>query len=54
MKAQKKDKEQVVERLFGLELTVDDSLDKYKGAEFESPKLKKIREKISGPVLITR
>ena len=53
MKAIKKDKEQV-EKLFGLELTVDESLNKYKSPEFEAPKLKDIQKKFSKPVIIHR
>jgi len=38
--------------MFGMEFTVDESLNKYKGPEFESPKLKIAKEKFSKPVVI--
>lgn len=47
MKEPKKTPEKVVEKMFGFELTVDESLNKYKSPEFDPPKLKKIREKFS-------
>ncbi|HEY8781644.1 MAG TPA: hypothetical protein VIM16_08530 [Mucilaginibacter sp.] len=54
MKEQKKNKEQVVEKMFGMEFTVDESLSKYKGPEFEPPKLKEIRKRFSKGVIIHR
>jgi hypothetical protein len=47
MKDQKKDTEPQVEKMFGMTFTVDENLNKYKAPEFESPKLKKVREKFS-------
>ena len=47
MKDQKKDIKPQAEHTFGMTFTVDESLDKYKAPEFESPKLKKVREKFS-------
>ena len=54
MKDKKKNKEQVVEKMFGMEFTIDESLNKYKGPEFEPPKLKGIREKFSKGIIIHR
>jgi hypothetical protein len=47
MKDQKKDIKPQVEHTFGMTFTVDESLNKYKAPEFESPKLRKVREKFS-------
>jgi len=52
MKESKKSKVEVIEKVFGSELTIDESLNKYKGPEFEPPKLKGIREKFSRPIII--
>jgi len=52
MKEQKKDKEKVVEKMFDLELTLDESLDKYEGPEFDPPKLKEIEKKFSKRIII--
>jgi hypothetical protein len=54
MKAQKENKVEVVEKLLGMTLTLDDSLKKYKSPEYESPKLKKLREQIAGEFLTKR
>ncbi len=37
-----------------IKFTVDPSLDKYKGPEFDPPKLKEIEKKFSKPVTIKR
>jgi len=47
MKEQKENNKVVVEKMFGMELTLDESLSKYKSPQYESPKLKKLREKIA-------
>jgi len=54
VKGQKKNKEQVVEKMPDLVFTIDESLNKYKGPEFEPPKLKGIREKFSKGIIIHR
>jgi len=55
MKEQKKDtKEVVVEKMFGLELTIDESINKYLAPEYASPKLKEAEKKFSKPVIIHR
>lgn len=45
MKAQKKDTKAEVEKAFGLNLTLNEDLNKYSGPEFAPPKLKDIEEK---------
>jgi hypothetical protein len=54
MKEQKKTKEQVVEKRPEMQFTVNEELNKYKGPEFEPPKLKGIREKFSRGIIIHR
>jgi len=54
MKDQKKEKEQVVENIFGIELTTNEALKKYLGPEHESPKLKEVRKKFSKGVIVHR
>jgi glucose-6-phosphate 1-dehydrogenase len=51
MKEQKKNKEHVVEKMFGLELTTNEALNKYAGPEFKSEKLKKIERKLNKQVI---
>jgi hypothetical protein len=52
MKEQKKDTDKVVEKRYGMEFTTNEALNKYKGPEFEPPKLKGIREKFSRGYII--
>jgi len=47
IKEQTKNKEKTVKKLPEIVITVDETLDKYKGPEFESPKLKQVREKFA-------
>jgi hypothetical protein len=54
MKDAKKNKEEVVEKKFGMTFTIDESLNKYKGPEFEPPKLKEIQKKFSKGIIIHR
>jgi len=54
MKEQKKEKAQIVENKFEMKFTVDESLNKYKGPEFEPPKLKEIRKRFSKGIIIHR
>jgi len=54
MKEQKKNKEKVVEKAREMVFTVDESLNKYKGPEFEPPKLKGIRKKFKNGIIIHR
>jgi hypothetical protein len=54
MKEQKKNKEKVVEKMFGMELTTNEALNKYRGPEFEPPKLKGINEKFKNGYIIHR
>jgi hypothetical protein len=51
MKEQKKNKEKIAEKIFGMELTIDESLNKYKAPEYASPKLKKV-EKLFGKEVV--
>ena len=52
MKEQKKDEERVVEKIFGMELTTNEALNKYKGPEYEPPKLKEIQKRFSKGIII--
>jgi hypothetical protein len=52
MKEQEKKKEKVVEKMFGMEFTTNEALNKYKGPEFEPPKLKDIRKRFSKGIII--
>jgi hypothetical protein len=54
MKEQKEHKEQVVEKRPEMQFTINEDLNKYKGPEFEPPKLKKVREKFSKGIIIHR
>ena len=54
MKAQKKNKEEVVQKILGMELTIDESLNKYKAPEYQSPKLKEVEKRFSKGVIIHR
>ena len=54
MKEQKKDKEKVVEKIFGMELTTNEALNKFRGPEFEPPKLKEIQKRLSKGIIIHR
>ena len=54
MKEQKKNKEQVVEKIFGMELTTNEALNKYLSPEYAPPKLKEIEKKFSRGVIIHR
>jgi hypothetical protein len=47
MKNQKKKKSENINETFGIRLTLDKSLDKYKGTEFASEKLAKAEKKFS-------
>jgi hypothetical protein len=51
MKKQKKNKERVVKKTRDVEFSVDESLNKYKGAEYTPPKLKEI-EKMFGKQVV--
>jgi len=51
-KEQIKIKQKAVKKQPEMIFTVDESLDKYKGPEFESPKLKEIREQFKKPIVI--
>jgi hypothetical protein len=52
MKEEKKEK--VVEKIFGMELTTNEALNKLRGPEFEPPKLKEIQKKLSKGIIIHR
>jgi hypothetical protein len=52
MKEQKKNKKQPVEKMLGMEFTIDESLEKYKGPEYRPEKLDKIEQKFSKPIII--
>ena len=54
MKEQKKQKEEVVEKMFGLELTTNEALDKYKAPEYASPKLEEVKKRFSKGIIIHR
>ena len=47
IKEQTKNKRKTVKKLPEMVFTVDETLDKYKGPEFESPKLKQVSEKFA-------
>ena len=51
MKEQKKNKEQAAKKMPDVEFTVDESLNKYKGAEYTPPKLKEIEKMFSKQVV---
>ena len=51
-KEQIKIKQKAVKKQPEMIFTVDESLNKYKGPEFESPKLKEIREEFKKPIVI--
>ncbi len=51
MKAQKKNEKQDIEENFGIKLTLDESLNKYSGPEFVSPKLEKAERKFGKQVI---
>ncbi len=44
----------VVEKMFGLELTIDESLNKYLAPEYASAKLKGAEKKFSKPVFLVK
>ena len=52
MKEQKKDKEQVVEKMFGMEFKTNEDLNKYRGPEYQPPKLKEIQKRFSKGLII--
>lgn len=52
MKEVKKNQDLIDKMLAGTTFTTNEELSKYRGPEFEPPKLKKIREKFKGPVII--
>ena len=52
MKEQKKNKEKAAEKTREMVFTTDESLNKYKGPEFEPPKLKGIRERFKNGYII--
>jgi hypothetical protein len=52
MKEQKKNKEQAIEKIFGMKFTTNEALNKYKGPEYEAPKLKEIRKRFSKGIII--
>ena len=54
MKEQKKDKEKVVEKAREMVYTTNEALNKYRGPEFEPPKLKGINEKFKNGYIIHR
>jgi hypothetical protein len=54
MKEQKKEKEKVVEKMFGMELTIDESLNKYKAPQYQAPKLKEVEKRFSKGVITHR
>jgi hypothetical protein len=54
MKEEKKDEEKVVAKMFGMELTTNEALNKYKAPEYEAPKLKEIKKKFSKGIIIHR
>jgi hypothetical protein len=54
MKEAKKGKGLIDKMLEGTTFTINEELSKYSGPEFEPPKLKKIREKFKGPIIIHR
>jgi len=52
MKDQLKDNKIQAQKAFGFELTLDESLDKYKAPEYKPEKLKEIQRKNSGKRII--
>jgi hypothetical protein len=54
MKEQKKNKEKVVEKMFGMELTTNEALNKYLGPEYAPPKLKEVEKRFSKGIIIHR
>jgi|GEM_PF-5977885 len=54
MKEQKKDKEKVVEKARQMVFTTNEALNKFKGPEFEPPKLKEIQKRLSKGIIIHR
>ena len=54
MKEQKKNEEKAVEKVSHMEFTIDDSLNKYKTPEYQSPKLKEVEKRFSKGYIIHR
>ena len=54
MKEQKKNKEKVVEKIFGMELTTNEDLNKYLAPEYDPPKLKEIQKRFSKGIIVHR
>ena len=52
MENQKDQKEPEVKEMYGLRLTLDESLEKYKAPEYQSPKRAKVRETFKNGVVI--